>query len=304
MILFISVISLSFNVCSFNVSNIYGAYESVCGSLFCEHIKVLNISNMSDYGDFCGECSCDRSCILNSNCCPDYFFSHLSCVETNFLRFNTDRKNDQRSVAMKVKCPDVADPETKQLCEITEDVENQLQNMPVSSTKTGFTYRNIHCFECHNESSADVKHWDLEIHCIEFTDFNFISSYSEIISYAKSKKCNMFYSHDYFGFPNDIYCGNNKPFLNTVSSCNESGTWLTYDEDIELACQIYDHKYHVFKNVFCYMCNPPLSISDPISRCNTTGLWTPYNEEIQTACLQTISTPLTAPFKNVLLLFM
>jgi hypothetical protein len=43
-----------------------------------------------------------------------------------------------------------------------------------------------------------------------------------------------------------------------INECNISGTWQHYDQEIEFACHFYDSKYHFFKNVFCYMCNPPL----------------------------------------------
>jgi hypothetical protein len=54
-------------------------------------------------------------------------------------------------------------------------------------------------------------------------------------------------------------------FLFTVSSCNVSGMWKEYDEDIDFACQTYKNKHKFFKNIFCYICNPPVT-SGEISR--------------------------------------
>ena len=42
----------------------------------------------------------------------------------------------------------------------------------------------------------------------------------------------------------------------SVSSCNETGLWLHYDENIETACTSFIDPFNLtYKNYFCYMCN-------------------------------------------------
>ncbi|XP_052063031.1 uncharacterized protein LOC127702768 [Mytilus californianus] len=84
-----------------------------------------------------------------------------------------------------------------------------------------------------------------------------------------------------------------KPFIrgcrkvygeNIISSCNVSGTWESYDPSIEWACRNYDNLYHTFRNVFCYICNPPVSMNPVIGQCNTTGDWDTFDNKHIKAC--------------------
>ena len=41
-----------------------------------------------------------------------------------------------------------------------------------------------------------------------------------------------------------------------ITSCNETGLWLEYDESIEKACEsLLDPFNATYKNYFCYLCN-------------------------------------------------
>ncbi|CAC5417373.1 unnamed protein product [Mytilus coruscus] len=201
-------------------------------------------------------------------------------------------------------CPVSSDNVTKRKCEISTSLQQKFQNIPVYSFKSGLSYRNVHCSVCHNESMGDIIPWKIEIECAEFADFNFLSTYSEIIDYAIEKKCDIFYSSSGIEGLHFNTCDNNY-FLDDglISKCNVSGTWITFDASIDFACQMYDNRFHSFKNVFCHLCNPPNDIGGVISKCNTTGLWDVFSTNLEKACLNTIQSPLTTPFKNIYCFF-
>ncbi|XP_052092474.1 probable G-protein coupled receptor Mth-like 4 [Mytilus californianus] len=197
-------------------------------------------------------------------------------------------------------CPVSSDNVTKKKCEISTSLLQKLQNIPVYSSRSGLSYRNVHCSVCHNESMGDIIPWKIEIECAEFADFNFLSTYSEIIDYAIEKKCDIFYSSSGVKGLHINTCDDNYLLDDgLISKCNVSGTWITFDASIDFACQMYDNRFHSFKNVFCHLCNPPNEIGGVISKCNTTGLWDVFSTDLEKACLNNIQSPLTTPFKNI-----
>ncbi|XP_033746938.1 uncharacterized protein LOC117332162 [Pecten maximus] len=72
---------------------------------------------------------------------------------------------------------------------------------------------------------------------------------------------------------------------NADKFCQKEITWKTFDQAIILACEsTYYLKFHHYKNVFCYMCNPPTHVSSGvIDQCNTTGMWSPYDAGLERA---------------------
>jgi hypothetical protein len=84
------------------------------------------------------------------------------------------------------------------------------------------------------------------------------------------------------------------------NNCNGVSKFVGVSKVLMFACHFYDSKYHFFKNVFCYMCNPPLYDSGiSISECNATGLWSPFDASLETLCLETKQSRVTGYFKNV-----
>ncbi|CAC5417375.1 unnamed protein product [Mytilus coruscus] len=274
------------------------AYKARCGNRLCE-LQILD-STKTAIRDYCPECSCEITCIISRNCCPDLFFRFSqSCIETSFMNFNNFH-NDKRAVSMISHCPMSSNNVTKRKCEISTSLQQKLQNIPVYSFKSGLSYRNVHCSVCHNESMGDIIQWKIEIECAKFADFNFLSSYSEIIDFAMEKKCDFFYSSSGIDGLRYNTCDDNYLLDDgLISKCNVSGTWIAFDASIDFACRMYDNRFNSFKNVFCHLCNPPIDIRDVISKCNTTGLWDVYSADLEKACLNNIQSPLTTPFKNI-----
>ncbi|XP_063439695.1 uncharacterized protein LOC134720991 [Mytilus trossulus] len=289
-----------YQIYTFNISKILDMYVSACGKQLCDQSKNIShgyqlLYNTSVNLGVCPSCECDLDCVTRGDCCPDLFFSlHLSCTETKLLHKKYN-KPDAPLFIMVGTCNGTESERTRQ-CDSVFSPRDHLQNGPVTSRKTGLTYRNKHCSKCLNESIADLIPWRLEIDCLNFADFNFLSSYSEIISLATEQECNIFYiASDSIKQPRNCSTVNEAPGF--VNKCNITGTWRNYDSSLEYACHHYDNRYKLFRNIFCFMCNPP-EPTTLISECNVTGYWDSYHVDLLEACLRTPKSGITTPFKN------
>jgi hypothetical protein len=206
-------------------------------------------------------------------------------------------------ILMSDSCPVNTTMEEKQKCMVSEDRAIAMQSIPVTSQKTSLVYRNIDCLRCNNENTDDAMAWKLKIECtyIEMADLIFLSSYGEIVEQADKYNCSISYVDvtKHHIEPRRCIIDSKSDAHVGIRSCNVSGTWKHYDPDIDVACQTYDHKFHLFKNVFCYICNPPSYHGNLISRCNVTGLWKDFSELLEKACNETQSSPVTGEFKNI-----
>ena len=283
-------------VTSINITSILRRYVLLCGNQLCNNIGG-DIPDTSQYTPMCPTCSCDMSCRFRGNCCPDIFFSlNVECVNTTILfNFETDSNTDEHIFfLMKTSCQEDADNELKQKCERKKTFEENLKYLPVTSEISNDTYINKYCAECHNDTTSLIP-WKLDIECLMFIDFNFISSFDEIFTTAIEKRCTFssFLNNSHAkGCRNDSESG-------LINSCNVTGTWTSYDQDIEYACANYDNNYRVFNNVFCYMCNPPVVSYEVVNHCNVSGRWVDYDSSLEVACENLESTPTTFPFKNI-----
>ncbi|XP_071176605.1 uncharacterized protein [Mytilus edulis] len=166
--------------------------------------------------------------------------------------------------------------------------------VPVTSV-TNTTYRNIHCALCHNET--ETESWTVDINCKEFADFNFLSSFEEIADMVIEKKCTVRYVQQ-----NVLYeahtCQPIKEDL--IGRCNITGTWQTYDYDIEWACNSFQLPFDIYKSVFCLICNPPLTDSNStvISSCIQSDGRLFKSKSLDEACMVYNTTAMTVPFKN------
>lgn len=251
-----------------NVTYITDVYSEFCGKSKCNNKREekSNVQSVSINDSFCPDCSCHVSCFIKGNCCPDVFFDYEpTCTITNILSLNRQTKSS-KAIQMIVKCPTDSDEEISKLCNISSDLETQLQNIPVTSRQSGLTFRNIYCLMCFNDSLEYAIPWSLEVDCEEEGNLNFITNYSQIIKHAKSNKCDIFY----YTSPLQNYTRSCKLNKNIISTCNVSGTWKNYDFNIEYACQTYDNNFCMFKNIYCYMCNPSEK-SDVITGSNITA---------------------------------
>lgn len=285
---------------NFNVTFISELYSSVCGRNQCDEITANNESTKQLFNNsICEACSCNSTCFVSGNCCPDLFYKYKpKCIETKFMSLNS-KLQYRGEVLMVSQCPTESDSEVREKCEKSYDLVTLLQKTPITLPDEGITFRNVHCLECFNKTLESSHYWTVKLECEEKADFNYLSSYSSYIALAKQKRCNLLY------FTNTIELTTGScPFQEistdgVISSCNISGTWATYNSDINYACQTYDNRFHFFKNIYCYICNPPLQNENIISECNITGNWDPLDVDLKHDCLQTSRTPVTVPYSNI-----
>ncbi|XP_033746939.1 uncharacterized protein LOC117332163 [Pecten maximus] len=240
--------------------------------------------------------------MARGDCCPDVYFAlpPMACVNTTLLittspTFNLEPKPPSYEVVN--SCPPGAGNKDRNLCEKTYTIKELLTRPPVASTTFPVSYRNKHCAKCNGENAT--TNWILDIDCLVFADFNFLSTYEEIIDLARKRQCRMRYSPMHSSArPCNLTINDNDLI---IRSCNVTGSWEMFDHTIELACEsTYHLQFREYKNVFCYMCNPHSHMSDDvIDQCNTTGMWYPYDAGLKRACMYHSTSQNTRPFKNI-----
>ena len=153
---------------------------------------VLNkqVSRISDPPDWSKRnCLCDDMCASFGDCCPDarrfdaaeqrQAANKLNCVHLRQYGFNS----------MVDSCPSDwpsggDDDETRALCETAQvEWENHrdplMSSMPVTSTVTAMTYRNIHCAICRRDTpppaadgSPQLRFWNPRLECTDIAPEN------------------------------------------------------------------------------------------------------------------------------------
>ncbi|XP_069121320.1 uncharacterized protein [Argopecten irradians] len=285
-----------------NLTNLIYQYYLICGSQFiCEkqNYNFIKYHQPSPNLALCPQCSCAKDCVQNGTCCPDVMFSFPIpvCKDKSIIK-SVYLGNDQSH--MIVDCHEKSPQQTKEKCYKNFTDAEMMQNPPVTYTKYAFTFRNKHCAEC-NGIFFNYSNWGIDISCQMVSDFNFLSTYEEIIDKAKESNCNVMYDED--EDTSRYICEEFKELNDwpmAKSECNITGTWLKYDRDIESACNSdYSITDNGFTNVFCLMCNPPPYNVNTISSCNVSGNWAPYESELREACTKQDATPSTMPYKNL-----
>lgn len=302
----ISVVTCSsrYNVNKANISNateLLYQYYLLCGpEYFCnpEKIGFGFDSIKTRHTNVCQDCSCNRNCTQTGDCCADVVFSIplpvclMPSVANSFLNKNS------RKVYMINACPNGTENETLRIKCNTSDIiftTNHIEFPPVTSRQYKQTFKNKFCAECNGV--YDYVAWSLSMDCQTLTDFNFFSTFDDVLDKAEKEGCNI-------GFDTvaDDVLECKADFVEEIifSHCNKTGTWTTYNSDIELACHSeYNVTSGVYRNVYCLMCNPPMSNGDIISSCNVTGLWDKKVEPIEQACSLHAQSLNTVPYKNI-----
>lgn len=133
----------------------------------------LQTSRISDFPDWeKRNCLCDEVCSIFGDCCPDSKWfnvkkelskilpASLSCIRFKQYGYNL----------VVTKCPDSWPQNDEVALSCAEEAtEFQLQtdpvmHMPVTDEKSGITYRNVKCAECHlrnlgNEDFSHLRFW-------------------------------------------------------------------------------------------------------------------------------------------------
>lgn len=247
----------------FSYNHLMSQYIGICGVSYVCNKSLLRSLNLTENGPehdhVCPGCSCELGCFNNPKvpCCPDLYFSYgvPNCRSTTFTSTSAVKLH-YRVIDY---CPEGANTKLSEKCTKNRKPSERIRFPPLSNRRLKFLYWNIFCAECHNVSSAQPLYLSFE--CMYPTDFNYLSSYEEIIEHANMKMCSISFEED----KNYGAC-NPDSSKNIISSCNVTGTWDVYDFSIDAACKsAFSLTYKsVFKNVFCYLCNAPVSLSQPL----------------------------------------
>ncbi|XP_069136321.1 uncharacterized protein [Argopecten irradians] len=279
-------------------------YDYICDiskfPLIARSILVPDISYNKT--GICPSCYCDDVCMSRGDCCPDVYFAlpPLTCINTTILNatyFSKNMEPKSPSYEIVTSCPEETGKKERQLCEKTYSVKELLTRPPVASTSYPVSYKNKYCASCNGE--YNTTNWILDIDCLKFADFNFLSTYQDIIQLARNRECRMRYTPmQNPARPCKLKIGRKDIMIRT---CNVTKSWKTFDQSIKMACEsTYFMEFHHYKNVFCYMCNPPKHMSDDvIDQCNATGMWYPYDAGLERACRYHSTSQNTRPFKNI-----
>lgn len=284
-----------------NVTRLLYQYFLICGrTYFCNPDQfTFTKTSESLQTKICPDCKCDRECLKDKDCCPDVIFTVPLpvCVSPVVVPLGHNMQTPHAVFMINSCVGNVTDSEWSQKCRKNDIIlkTRHIEYPPVTSRQYIQTFKNRFCAECNGVSEYSV--WSLSMECAEFTDFNFLSTYDDILGLADTRNCRL----SFRTVDADIHhCFNDYAGTGNSSKCNKTGTWVTHDPDIELACNsAYSVTYGVYENIFCFMCNPPKYNAVIIDTCNTTGLWDRREENVKNACARHAEVPNTAPYKNV-----
>ncbi|XP_062578190.1 uncharacterized protein LOC134240106 [Saccostrea cucullata] len=243
----------------FNITHIIIQSILLCGpDIVCDKsiLSSLGIRIDSDVvlPNRCPYCTCQEydcySILSNYPCCPDLFFQKglVECTDTYVVPFRFSYPDLVVS-----RCPVGTEAILSGNCTKEHEDEDRLTQPPVASSTSWISYKNKYCALCHNETN--YLEWVLTFKCLVPTDFNHLSSSEDLLSFAKSESCGIHFEHPNIG-PYMKLCSTR--YNKRIATCNVSGSWLHYDDQIQSACQSgYEGHYGMFKNIFCKICNPP-----------------------------------------------
>ena len=274
---------------NFNYSNLMTQYIATCGLAVCDK-SFGPFRNVEGYV-YC-PCSCDLECLTDPKrgpCCPDLYFKYnlRSCRS---LKITNSVVGPNHYFEMVDYCPENTSKELQNKCSVHRKPSERMLIPPVSNRGIPLLFWNKYCAECHNVS--DVDPLSLNFTCNVPTDFNYLSTYEQIIEKAEDSRCNISFEES----NNLTTC--NSEVSQLISSCNVTGTWMTYDISIETACNsAFESVFmSVFKNVFCYMCNAP----NPLALSNSLIDTCPnYDLPLKNLCNQYPKVQATFPYKNI-----
>lgn len=251
-----------------------------------------NITIDTPLARVCGHCHCSPDCVLSDNCCPSYILRlpETECINKDIYHSHKTRKVPATFGYKFVKtCPLHAAAVIKSKCLTNRNLTERLKTLPVTSYDRYITYDNEYCARCNNDNKS-LQPWALTIRCNKNKDFNMLNTFEDIAkTIIDGIDCSV--STNMYSSSGVAACTEHPQVA--ITKCNQTGTWYKKSQIIETACSAIDQPFGMFRNIFCYICNPPIGIMDPIDSC-------PYNEDTQITelCKDTSHHPETYPYKN------
>ena len=261
-------------------------YVDICGE---QHLCPYQLWGAGKQGDVslkeCPKCNCYSS-RSHLPLCPD-IVSHSRCYNASIL--SASSKKTHYHLRMIDSCYEDTNNTLQDLCSKEEPDLLNLYSYPVKDHNN--YYRNEYCAICNN--AADTERLRLAVTDCDLNkfDMNIYESVEELRCNVKKSKCNFVYNP--ISIPLfDSYSACSTP--SSISHCNVTGLWDTWDTEISDACMKYDSPIFLFKNVFCYACNTGSSdMSSSIRTCTNHD-----NSSLEKECLNGPADPRTFPYWN------
>ncbi|KAL5007319.1 hypothetical protein ScPMuIL_016125 [Solemya velum] len=252
-----------------------------------------------------GECSCAKSCILDQTCCIDVALTTPNYCMSDQLLTDTTRESETKFIIVN-DCPNLPDNDKiRILCENDDDLGIK-SKIPVYSSTTRLSYKNIYCAICHevdiiNDTFEQRNEfvffdpWEIQIKCYPFTDFSFFTIFEDVLGHARDINCIVRFVSGYM--INSFKCFDEN--RNKTGYCNTTGLLQVNDEDIEWACERLNSPYIRNSNLFCDICNPStVSTTDVIDTCNATGSMFFVDPKVEYGCEHFPKHNSSSPYKN------
>lgn len=221
------------------------------------------------FSSCCEECSCDfPGCLDVGTCCLDTLMLNLdteadvsdvrihvpekTCVPLYLAENEVVNHTDVDGAFMHATCPPGSDLQLAYNCtrEYTSKILFYQDIVPVMNILNAENFRNKYCAYCNLIPDKILEKANVYLRCTEELP---MSSEHEIIKIAlEGNVCDLaFQPSKYMQFH---YCNSL-----TISECNITGEWLSFDPDIVKACATYSAPIQItkvyYKNVFCARCN-------------------------------------------------
>ena len=205
----------------------------------------------------CPVCSCEETCWKQNNCCPDseYYLrppQTLPPCKNTLIKMREDQYIDILRYHVIDDCPtDETNATLVQNCAAVDEsiTENKIW---VSDKTSGQIFANKYCALCHG--IADVIAWNARALCKRLKDL------PQILGNPFTDTCDLINE-----VPDNLrpITGKYRCYISEISSCNTTGEWDNYIEEIETACHTFESQFirhtvlltEVNRNIFCAICN-------------------------------------------------
>ena len=199
-----------------------------------------------------------------------------TCVRPQVL-YNTGLAPDAQAYQMVTSCPDgYQNISTVQKCSNSSINENLFDIIPVTSALTQTTYVNKHCLWC-NERAGVKESW------ISVWKPVLVEGYRILVNHFKENPQSILNSLNEFSNRNIHFVPLNSTIQYVtpcqafdVSSCNLTGLWNVYDNQIESVCKLgldlpvvaqISGIRKAYKNAACVLCNQSPNNKDRNKSC-------------------------------------
>lgn len=247
-------------------------------------------------------CSCTIGCV--SDCCDDFaLIQSWACISEKYSGY--ENGNTEKNHRVIDNCP-YTNPYVN-LCS-NKTFSHFYHQVPVRVLKDEFdeTFLNLFCYLCGKkyediteEAVTNIRPWPLRISCAKYINYKYSLSLNDLIDVIlKQKSCELSFQPPANTRSCEWSCGFD------VASCNVSGTWKHFDDDVLIACEHTDiftfgpvYHHHIgYKNKFCLICNPTESkfSSQIIDSCTTAK-----NETLVKACTSFPQSHACMNYKNI-----